>query len=453
MRDILILVILLIALFWTFKRPWIGIQTWNWISLMTPHRMTWGFMFGAPAAAITVGALFLSMFMSNRPNDKMPIYFNFQVTLIILLVLHCLITTIDAWMPEQAMQQWMAFLKIALIAVISSKLIFGPYKIYWYVAIMALSIGLLGVKGGLFTLSTGGAFRAQGPRTSFLGDNNHFALGLNMALPFLYVLVKSDVQVPKMKKLFKFFLWVVFLMTLICIPFTYSRGGFVGLTILVLYSIIQSKHRIKLFTFVFVCLLVAIPFVPERLTDRLDTINTYEEDSSANQRFQAWDVAFNIAKQNPLTGAGFHYYKAGTPVWLSYATQHRDGYYFQEARAVHSIYFQMVGQHGFVGLGLFLTLLISTYFRFLSLEKHFKKHNNQLYSDIAAAGKMSLTVFSVSGALLNAAFFDFFYMIIILSAILHRESLTSLFNKNDEDVKQQPAAGRQIVTRRNRQVD
>jgi len=419
---------------------------------MTPHRMTWGFMFGAPAAAVTVGVLFISMFLNNRPNDKMPVYFNLQVTLIILLILHCLVTTIDAWLPEQAMQQWIAFLKIALIAIISTKLIFGPYKIYWYVAIMALSIGLLGVKGGLFTLTTGGAFRAQGPRTSFLGDNNHFALGLNMVLPFLYVLVRNEVQVPKWKKLFKFFLWIVFLMTLICIPFTYSRGGFVGLTILVLYSILQSKHRIKLFTFIFVCLLVAIPFVPERLTNRLDTINTYQEDSSANQRFQAWDVAFNIAKANPMTGAGFHYYKAGTPIWLSYATKQREGYYFQEARAVHSIYFQMLGQHGFIGLGLFLALLITTYFRFLSLEKHFRRHNNKLYSNIAAAGKMSLTVFSVSGALLNAAFFDFFYMIVILSAILHRESIKTVEEDNQIETENNKNTQRHIVTRRNRQM-
>ncbi|MFW8590624.1 putative O-glycosylation ligase, exosortase A system-associated [Glaciecola sp. 2405UD65-10] len=422
MRDLLILVILIVALFWTFKRPWIGIMTWNWISLMTPHRMTWGFMFGMPAAAMTFAALFVSLFINNKPNDKMPFYFNFQVVLMVLLLLHCLITTLNAWMPEQAMEQWIAFLKIALLATISTKLIFGPHKIYWYVAIIGLSIGLLGVKGGLFTLSTGGSFRAQGPRTSFLFDNNHFALGLNMVLPFLFVLIKNRMNVGKWNKMYRILLWVTFIMTIICIPFTYSRGGFIGLAIIVLYSAFQSRHRLKFFTFLFVSIIIAIPFLPEKLTNRLDTINTYNEDSSANQRFQAWDIAYNIAKENPITGAGYHYYRVGSAIWLSYASEQREGMYFQQSRAVHSIYFQMMGQHGFVGLALFLTLLISSYFRFLALEKHFKKRKNQLYSDICVAGKLSLTVFSISGALLNAAFFDLFYMIVILSALLHRES-------------------------------
>ena len=61
-------------------------------------------------------------------------------------------------------------------------------------------------------------------------------------------------------------------------------------------------------------------------------------------RINAWTMALNLAKDN-FFGGGFSIYESA--VFARYAPD-------PEARAAHSIYFQVLGEHGFVGLFLFL---------------------------------------------------------------------------------------------------
>jgi probable O-glycosylation ligase (exosortase A-associated) len=74
-----------------------------------------------------------------------------------------------------------------------------------------------------------------------------------------------------------------------------------------------------------------------------------EIDASAQGRLHAWEAAFNMSLSNPLTGVGvdnfvenFYYY---TPHWGGMA------------KAVHSTWFQVLGEAGFLGFFLFLGLV------------------------------------------------------------------------------------------------
>lgn len=75
----------------------------------------------------------------------------------------------------------------------------------------------------------------------------------------------------------------------------------------------------------------------------------YAQDSSALGRLNAWWMAFNLAKAN-FFGGGFAIYNAQT--FALYAPDPTD------IHAAHSIYFMVLGEHGFVGLALFLLLWI-----------------------------------------------------------------------------------------------
>jgi probable O-glycosylation ligase (exosortase A-associated) len=110
------------------------------------------------------------------------------------------------------------------------------------------------------------------------------------------------------------------------------------------------KSRTKVATAFMLVMLVPVAwqFMPEAWHARMDTIQTYEEDPSAMGRINAWKMAFNLAQDRPFVGGGFDIYNP--TVFGRYAPVPDD------IHAAHSIYFQMLGEHGFVGLALFLFL-------------------------------------------------------------------------------------------------
>jgi len=81
-------------------------------------------------------------------------------------------------------------------------------------------------------------------------------------------------------------------------------------------------------------------FMPQEWFDRMHSMRNYEEDWSAQGRFRAWQFAFDIAKSS-IFGGGFETFRGGTDA--------------------HSIYFEVMGEHGFIGFGLFLALWAFTW--------------------------------------------------------------------------------------------
>ena len=69
MRDILVIAIVLIGALAALRRPWIGIMLWTWLSVMNPHRYTWGIAYDAPLAAAAFGATALGLLMTQERDS------------------------------------------------------------------------------------------------------------------------------------------------------------------------------------------------------------------------------------------------------------------------------------------------------------------------------------------------------------------------------------------------
>ncbi|HAY29062.1 MAG TPA: putative O-glycosylation ligase, exosortase A system-associated, partial [Candidatus Accumulibacter sp.] len=57
MRDLLLVGIFLAVLPFALRHTWIGVLLWTWLSLMNPHRLTFGFAYDAPFAATAAGVI------------------------------------------------------------------------------------------------------------------------------------------------------------------------------------------------------------------------------------------------------------------------------------------------------------------------------------------------------------------------------------------------------------
>jgi probable O-glycosylation ligase (exosortase A-associated) len=170
---------------------------------------------------------------------------------------------------------------------------------------------------------------------------------------------------------------------------------------------------------------VVVSVAPEKLWQRAETIETYEKDLSAMARLRSWSVAWNIGKDRPLIGAGFKYdYSTNRERWLSYV-----GEEYREmpggVQAAHSAYFQILGQHGFVALGLYVLLLALTLATLTRLRSQTKRSPEIAWVGTYADGlRISVVAFAVSGAFIDVAYFDLYFIIVAMSAILSRELKT-----------------------------
>ncbi|MCB5290578.1 O-antigen ligase family protein, partial [Bifidobacterium longum subsp. infantis] len=93
-------------------------------------------------------------------------------------------------------------------------------------------------------------------------------------------------------------------------------------------------------------------FMPQSWYDRMNTIETHEEDKSAQGRINAWWTSFNMANDR-IFGGGFECWKR--QVFAMYAPDPTN------VRDVHSVVFEVLGEHGYIGLGLFFALGLCTW--------------------------------------------------------------------------------------------
>ena len=149
---------------------------------MNPHRLVYGFAYDFPWAMI-VGAATLIGLVTTKDRQAIP--WCRETIILAMFVLWMIVTTLFSLEPELAWLQLEKVLKIQLMVFVTLMLLNTRFKLEIYIWIIVLSFGFYGVKGGIFTLLTGGAYHVMGPTGSFIGGNNEMGLALIMVFPLL----------------------------------------------------------------------------------------------------------------------------------------------------------------------------------------------------------------------------------------------------------------------------
>jgi putative inorganic carbon (HCO3(-)) transporter len=409
MRDILVTVLVFGSLPYIFKRPYIGIIMWVWISVMNLHTQGWGFARTFPFAAIIAVATLLSMLVSS---DKKALPATPVTITFIAFTLWMSVTAIFAIHPDQVSVQWIRVYKIMGMTLVTLMLIKERRQIELLIWTIVISLGYYGVKGGIFTIRSGGSDRVWGPEGTFIDGNNEIALALIIVIPLMYYLH----SITKNKWGRYAFIGSILLCALASLG-SYSRGAAIAIVAMVIFLWLKSRHKMKLGLLIVIAAPLMLLVMPTQWFDRIDTINTYQDDSSAMGRINAWHMAFNLAVDRPLTGGGFEIYDPG--VFLQYAPNPYD------VHAAHSIYFQVLGEHGFVGLFLYLTLGFLTWRTGSWIIRNTRDDPNLKWAtELATMLQVSLLGFAVGGAFLSLVYFDvpYYLMAAMVSLRVHIEN-------------------------------
>lgn len=398
MRDVLLVTLFAGILPFAIRHTWVGVLLWTWLSLMNPHRLTFGFANDFPFAAIAAVATLASLLWNT---DKWRVPRDATVWLLVLFVVWMCVTTALAIDPNSSLPALDRAAKIQLMTLVALLSIRERKHIELFVWINVLSIGFYGVKGGLFALATGGSYRVWGPVGSFVEDNNALGLALVMIIPLGYYLWQRARQ-----RWLKWGLAVFLLLNAVGALSTQSRGTFLGIVAMSL--VLWTRARNKWFgaAVMLASAVLLVSFMPDTWSDRMRTIGSYEEDSSAMQRLNAWQTAVNIAN-NRVTGAGF---AVATPeIFARYSPKP------EWIVTAHSIYFQPLGEHGWIGLALFLSLGALSFWNARRIRRDAAQHaETQWAHDLAGMVQVSMIGYAVAGAFLSLSYWDLPYNFIIM---------------------------------------
>jgi probable O-glycosylation ligase (exosortase A-associated) len=332
----------------------------------------------------------------------------------LVLVVWMNLTTIFAIDMAHSATELDRTMKIQLMSFLTLMLMGARERLNLLVWTIVVSLGFFGVKGGIFSILTGGAYRVYGPAESFIQDNNAIALALIMILPLMRYL-----QLEASRRVMRWALSVAMILTALAVLTSFSRGALLAFVAMGMVLVFKSPYRVKLGFAIALAIPIFLVFMPEHWFERMRTIGEYSEDRSAMGRINAWWFAYNLASDRPIVGGGFDTF---TPeLFLKYAP---DPYLFQDS---HSIYFEMLAEHGFVGLALFLLLGLSALRAGAWIAKNTKNRPDLSWArNLASMLQAGLIGYATGGAFLGLAYFDLYYhmlAIMILTKSLVQRAL------------------------------
>ena len=406
MRDILLTAFILGLIPLILRNPTLGTFAWAWFSMMNPHRLTYGFAQSIPFALILAVTTLLAFSVSKL---RRPLPINSITVIQMLLLFWMSVTSIFALnSTDVVLERVIFFGKIQLMLFITMMLVRGRKDIERLIWVVTFSIGFYGIKGGVWTVLGGGGGRVWGPAGTMLEENNGLAVALVMVLPFMAYLYQ--VSTPKW---LRWSLMTGMIFTGFSVLGSQSRGALLSLVTMVAFLGVKSRYPVRA-TVVLACMvLVAVAFMPDSWRSRMESVQTYQEDSSAMSRLYTWQTLWNVALDRPLLGAGF---RTDNPaVFAKYAPFDGSAIFENEGVFVaHSIYFQALGEHGFPGLLLFLLLGIVAWRKAGKLARLTK--NDPEFGTwvplLMPITQVSLIGFAVGGAFLSMMQFDFPYYIV-----------------------------------------
>lgn len=397
MRDIVVTMAVFGMLPFILRAPWVGILVFTWLSLMNPHRLAYGFSLNFPFAMIVALTTLVAMLFSKEIKK---IIWTRETVLLAFFVVWMCITTTQAFYPNEAQIQLDKVLKIQLMIFVALMMMRSFDRIEALIWVSAASIGFYGFKGGIFTILRGGVYRVQGPPGTFIGGNNEIGLALAMTVPLLYFM-RSRAANP----LLKLFLttWVV--LTAFAAIGTQSRGAMLGMAAMTVFIWLNSRKKIQTALLLAITGYAIANFMPQSWYDRMGTIETHDEDKSAQGRVNAWWTSFHLANDR-FFGGGFECWRR--QVFAMYAPDPTN------VRDVHSVIFEVLGEHGYVGLTLFVTLGVCTWLSAgWSARRARRMPGIEWVADMMRMVQVSLIAYATAGLFLGLAYFDYYYTLIV----------------------------------------
>lgn len=426
MLDLALLAFVGLLLACGLKRPFLWVLTYIYIDIVAPQKVGWGIIQSIPLSLIAFLAAFAGWALLDSKKGSR---FTFRQGLILALLAWCGMTTLMAEFQDSAWLKWDWVWKALIFAAFLPLTLRTRLRLESAILFIVLAVGTIAINGGLKTVLGGGGY---GTLSLLVQENAGLYEGSIIStvaiciIPLALWLARHGTIFKPGWHVWLFVAGLIFACLLIPIG-TSARTGLVCIAALGVLLLRSVRYRFVYAGLAGLALVASIPFLPQSYLDRMTTITGYQGDQSASTRLTVWAWTIDYAKANPL-GGGFDAYKSNSFTYYT-RTVSGDGPMQQveynqvteEARAYHSSYFELLGEQGYVGFGLWLWLNLLGLWHMERLRWRFAKQEGGRKSwqwGLATALQQAHAVYLVGAPFVGIGYQPFLFMLIGLQCAL-----------------------------------
>jgi len=415
-RDVFILAILLFFFCAACKRPFLMTLAYLYVDIVQPQQISYYLVNSVPVSLVFGGAavLFFLLF-----DDKRNLGFGRLQVLLVLWLGWITFTTFNGQLPD-AWIKWDPASKAIIFGIFLPFVLRTRQRIEAAVMFMLLCIGAITISGGIKTLVGGGGYGSLNllvdSNTGLYEGSTISAVAIALIPMILYAYSWNQIF-PKQRLTLLLAAGLIFSAILIPVG-TEARTGLICLGVLSFLLFLRAKRKMLIGAAAAVLAVAVVPVLPDSFTGRMSTIKSYDEDSSASTRVAVWNWTWEFVKEHPF-GGGFYAYKLNR---IKMTLQNGDGTtrtVEDEARAFHSSYFEVLGEHGYPGLMLYLTILATALVQLRSLYTRFRANDQDRWiAELARALGQTLLIYVVGSLFVGVAFQSMLYFLLAFVASL-----------------------------------
>jgi probable O-glycosylation ligase (exosortase A-associated) len=367
-RTTFIIIIILAGLVASFFNTFAALLTYVWFAVFRPQEFIW-YDISQYSISLIIGLVLVVKFAFSGISPKLnhPI-----IILSLLFLLFSLVAQLTATSPFNSWR-WIDYLfRLICVCIIATSITNNVQRYLKLLMVIAFSFAFYSTKTGIVYLIGGGVKFIDGLGNSSFLDNNAYAIGTVMILP--YVLASAQNFSPKsgLGKLLHIGMYISIPLSFLTVIGTFSRSGLLSLATAILIFILFQKKRIKKLLIsisIIVLIYIFIP-IPKEYLDRMETIKTFEEvqDNSAISRIHFWKVAMAMATDNPF-GVGLKGYE------LTYDKYDFSNGKYGHNRSVHNSHLEVLTDTGFGGMIIWILLFTCSIGSAIKIQKRTKQFN------------------------------------------------------------------------------
>jgi probable O-glycosylation ligase (exosortase A-associated) len=406
--------------------PFIFTLGYEWVDIFRPEDAAWQILRRAPVSFVMGAAAVGSYVLFDRRSPPrisavtvLTILFGFWVTL----------TSNWAEVPGAAWAKWDWAFKGIMFSVFIPFVIRSRNQIEAFLQVFVFSLAANFIPFGLKSLMTGGGYaRHLGliNRNFFLGEQDTLAAACVMTIPMILYLIEHTRIIPRNKLTATVYCALV-VMAIATIIGSHERAAPLGLVVAAAVYWWKSRRKI-LFTALSALIAIFILIsAPDTWWERMSTISSGNDDRSIHVRLEVWQWTLDYVDQHPF-GGGFEAYRINQ---VEIPLKNGDTK-FENGRAFHSVIFEVLGEHGWTGLGLFLAIILFS-LRSLREAARLSKARPDLswIHDLANTLQISFLGLLTCGVFITFAFHPLIYYLFALSQSL-REYVRKVVETREE---------------------
>jgi probable O-glycosylation ligase (exosortase A-associated) len=416
-RSLYIGVVYTLFLFLGIGAPFVLSLGYVWVDTFSPQNVAYSILTDFPVSGVMAVAAIGGYLIYDRRAPP-------RITLILVLTL-CMAfwvtcTTLNEPVsPAQAWYKWNWAIKTILFSAFMPLAFRSRIQIEAFLQIYLFSLAGAMIPYAAKTILSGGSYGAnlgleQG--NSGLAEGAFLATNCTMMLPVILHLARHGKIMPRNQ--ISLLIYIGLAVAAVCTTFgTLERTGLVGLVVAGIGLWLRARRRLLLGLLGGLAgVLVAGYLVQSAWTARMETLTNVTADNSALARIEVWKWTLGFVGEHPL-GGGFNSFYVDTIVLPGASYDPRP--ITRHGIAFHSIYFEVLGEHGWPGLAIFLSLIAASFTGFISAARRARRLADMEWcSDLAWTAVIAMSVLVVCGAFIGIAFTPIMYYMFALAVML-----------------------------------